>query len=54
MRRNVEIAALNVTIREPVGFANRKLPFVVRWRLNGRGYWRSLATKRDHNGADAF
>jgi integrase len=30
------------------------MPYAVRWRLNGRGYWRSFASKRGNNGADAF
>ena len=45
---------LKITVSEPVEIANRKLPYAVRWRLNGRGYWRSFATKRGANGADGF
>ncbi len=30
------------------------MPYVVRWRLNGHGYWRSFSTKRGANGAEAF
>jgi hypothetical protein len=45
---------LKVTISRPAEFPDRKLPYVVRWRLNGRGHWRSFATKRGKNGADAF
>jgi integrase len=30
------------------------MPYAVRWRLNGRGYWRSFASRRGNNGADAF
>jgi integrase len=43
-----------ITISQPAEFPDRKLPYAVRWRLNGRGYWRSFATKRGKNGADAF
>jgi hypothetical protein len=46
--------SLKVTISGPSEFPDRKLPYVVRWRLNGRGHWRSFATKRGRNGADAF
>ena len=45
---------VKVTISRPVEFPDRKLPYVVRWRLNGRGHWRSFATKRGTNGADTF
>ena len=31
-----------------------KTCWAVRWRLNGRGYWRSFARLRGANGADAF
>jgi hypothetical protein len=43
-----------ITISQLAEFPDRKLPYAVRWRLNGRGYWRSFATKRGKNGADAF
>jgi len=45
---------VKLTISEPVEFPNRKLPYVVRWRLNGHGHWRSFHTKKGRNGADAF
>lgn len=45
---------LKVTISRPVEFPGRNLPYVVRWRLRGRGHWRSFAAKRGRNGADAF
>jgi integrase len=50
------VSALQIkfTISQPVEFPGRTMPFAVRWRLNGRGYWRSFATKRGNNGADAF
>jgi len=35
-------------------FPDRRLPYTVRWRVNGRRYWRSFATIRGNNGADAF
>jgi hypothetical protein len=45
---------VRVTVSRAAEFPDRKLPYVVRWRLNGRGHWRSFATKRGSNGADAF
>jgi hypothetical protein len=45
---------MKVTISEPVELPGRKLPYAVRWRLNGKRYWRSFATRRGDNGADAF
>jgi integrase len=43
-----------ITISLPTEFPDRKLPYVVRWRLNGRAHWRSFATKRGRNGAETF
>ena len=45
---------IKITISKPTEFPGRKLPYAVRWRLNGRGYWRSFARLRGANGADAF
>jgi len=45
---------VRVTVSESTEFPGRRLPYVVRWRLNGRGHWQSFATKRASNGADAF
>ena len=45
---------IKVTISKPQEFPGRKLPYAVRWRLNGRGYWRSFARLKGANGADAF
>jgi len=50
----VKSIQMKVTISEPVEFPERKLPYVVRWRLNGKGHWRSFATRRGVDGADAF
>ena len=45
---------IKFTISQPVEYPGRTMPYAVRWRLNGRGYWRSFASKRGNNGADAF
>lgn len=43
-----------MTVPQVPEFPERGLPYVVRWRVNGRRYWRSFATKRGNNGADTF
>lgn len=45
---------VKVTVSAPIEYPDRKMPYVVRWRLNGHGYWRSFATRRGPNGAEAF
>lgn len=45
---------LKLTVARPVEFPDRKLPYVVRWRLNGSGRWRSFESERGKNGAEAF
>jgi integrase/uncharacterized protein YbdZ (MbtH family) len=45
---------IKVTVPHVTEFPERRLPYVVRWRVNGRRHWRSFATKRGNNGADAF
>ena len=45
---------IKVTVSMPVEYPDRKLPYVVRWRVNGRGRWRSFSTKKGRNGADSF
>ena len=50
----VSTIQVRFTISQPVEFPGRTMPYAVRWRLNGRGYWRSFATRRGNNGADAF
>jgi uncharacterized protein YbdZ (MbtH family) len=50
----VNSGPVNVKVLQPKEFPERKQPYVVRWRLNGRRYWRSFATKRGNNGADTF
>jgi hypothetical protein len=50
----VNFGPVNVKVLQPKEFPERKQPYVVRWRLNGRRYWRSFATRRGNNGADTF
>jgi integrase/uncharacterized protein YbdZ (MbtH family) len=50
----VSIHQIKFTISQPAEFPGRTMPYAVRWRLNGRGYWRSFASRRGNNGADAF
>ena len=45
---------IKVTVSKPREYPDRKLPYAVRWRFNGRGYWRSFARAKGDNGADAF
>jgi integrase len=45
---------IKILVLPPKEFPGRRLPYAVRWRINGRRYWRSFATKRGNNGADAF
>ena len=45
---------VKVTVSKPREYPDRKLPYVVRWRLNGCGHWRSFASAKGDNGADAF
>jgi integrase len=45
---------IKVTVSKPRAYPERNLPYAVRWRLNGHGYWRSFAHARGDNGADAF
>jgi integrase len=45
---------IKVMVSKPTEYPGRNLPYAVRWRLNGRGYWRSFARAKGDNGADAF
>lgn len=45
---------VKILVSQPIEFPERRLPYTVRWRLNGRRHWRSFATRRGNNGADAF
>jgi integrase len=45
---------VKILVLPPKEFPGRRLPYAVRWRINGRRYWRSFATKPGNNGADAF
>ena len=45
---------IKVTISQPTEYPERRLPYTVRWRVNGRRYWRSFATKQVNNGAGTF
>jgi hypothetical protein len=45
---------IKITVSAPWEYPERRMPYVVRWRLNSRGYWRSFATNRGANGAEAF
>lgn len=45
---------IKVTVATPVEYPDRKLPYVVRWRVNGRGHWRSFSARKGRNGADSF
>ncbi len=45
---------IRVTVSLPAEYPERRLPYAVRWRVNGRRYWRSFASKRGKNGAEAF
>ena len=45
---------IKVTVSAPVEYPDRKLPYIVRWRVNGHGHWRSFSTKKGRNGADGF
>ena len=45
---------IKVMVSKPTEYPERNLPYAVRWRLNGRGYWRSFARAKGDNGADAF
>jgi len=50
----VSTLPIKFTISQPVEFPGRTMPYAVRWRLNGRGYWRSFTSRRGNNGADVF
>jgi len=45
---------LKVTVSRPNEFPDRKRPYVVRWRVNGRAHWRSFASLKGRNGAESF
>lgn len=45
---------VKILVLPPREFPGRRLPYAVRWRINGRRYWRSFATERGNNGAVAF
>jgi hypothetical protein len=51
---DVSSRQIKVTISQPTEYPVRRLPYTVRWRVNGRRYWRSSATKRGNRGVGAF